>query len=165
MSDVKKVEKARDSLLATARTMTIATLHDEDKSQIETGFSPFARLEDGSFIIYTSRLSAHVRALLAGKPAQFTIIQDEVEAANIWARHRLKFTASWQEIPRDDERFSAYCALIGARSGPTMDLIQQFSDFHLLQITPQEGVLVTGFAAAYKVQGPFFTISEHLSKT
>ena len=46
-----------------------------------------------------------------------------------------------------------------------MDLIQQFSDFHLLQITPQDGVLVTGFAAAYKVQGPFFTISEHLSKT
>jgi len=69
------------------------------------------------------------------------------------------------EITRDDERFSPYCALIGARTGPTMDLIQKFSDFHLLQITPQDGVLVTGFAAAYKVQGPFFTISEHLSKT
>ena len=50
-------------------------------------------------------------------------------------------------------------------SGPTMDLIKQFTDFHLLQITPIEGVLVTGFAAAYKVDGPQFTISEHLSKT
>ena len=165
MSDIKKVEKARYSLLSTARTMTIATITGEGASEIETGFSPFARLDDGSFVIYTSRLSAHVRALLAGNPAQFTIIQDEEQAANIWARHRLKFTASWQEIPRDDERFSTYCALIGAMSGPTMDLIKQFTDFHLLQITPIEGVLVTGFAAAYKVDGPQFTISEHLSKT
>lgn len=165
MSDVKKVEKARDDLLQNARSLTIATISDTAKSQIETGFSPFARLEDGAFIIYTSRLSAHVRALLAGNSAQFTVIQDEAAASNIWARHRLKFTAAIAEIPRDDERFEAYCALIGARSGPTMELIQQFTDFHLLKLTPQDGVLVTGFASAYKVEGPYFTITEHLSKT
>lgn len=165
MSDVKKVEKARDDLLQNARSLTIATILDEAKSQIETGFSPFARLEDGAFIIYTSRLSAHVRALLDGRPAQFTLIQDEAAASNIWARHRLKFTANIAEIPRDDPHFEAYCALIGARSGPTMALIQQFTDFHLLKLTPQEGVLVTGFAAAYKVEGAYFTITEHLSKT
>lgn len=165
MSDVKKVEKARDDLLETARSLTIATIIDPAKSQIETGFSPFARLDDGAFIIYTSRLSAHVRALLAGHPAQFTLIQDEEAASNIWARHRLKFTAAITEIPREDKHFSAYCALIGARSGPTMALIQQFTDFHLLKLTPQEGVLVTGFASAYKVEGPYFKITEHLSKT
>lgn len=165
MSDVKKVEKARDALLDKARTMTIATLSNEEDGQVETGFSPFARLEDGSFIIYTSRLSAHVRALLSDQPAQFTIIQDEAEASNIWARHRLKFTATITEIARENEQFEHYCALIGARSGPTMDLIQQFTDFHMLKIAPQNGVLVTGFAAAYKVEGPHFIITEHLSKT
>ena len=165
MSDVKKVEKARDTLLETAQTLVIATLSNEEDGQIETGFSPFARLDDGSFIIYTSRLSAHVRALLSGQPAQFTIIQDEKAAANIWARHRLKFSATITEIAREDEQFEHYCALIGARSGPTMGLIQQFTDFHMLKIAPQNGVLVTGFAAAYKVEGPHFTITEHLSKT
>ena len=165
MSDVKKVERARDTLLEGARTMTIATLTQDPQGPIETGFSPFAQLEDGCFIIYTSRLSAHVRALLAGHAAQFTIIQDETAASNIWARHRLKFSASVTEIDRDDQRFATYCNLIGARSGPTMELIQQFTDFHLFHIAPKDGVLVTGFAAAYKVEGPRFTITEHLSKT
>jgi len=43
-----------------------------------------------------------------------------------------------------------------------MQLIREFSDFHLFKISPVAGVLVTGFAAAYQVKGEHFELIAHL---
>ena len=45
------------------------------------------------------------------------------------------------------------------RHGAVMDIISQFTDFHLFCITPVSGVLVTGFAAAFCVVGVDFMIT------
>lgn len=160
---VKKTEKSRDALLASARTlgMSILSASSDDGVMPDSGFAPFIR-KNGRFYIYSSRLSSHIRSLIDGQPVQFFLIADEAASQNIWARVRLKFTAQTIEIARDADEFEQILDEIGATHGPVMDLIRDFTDFHLFEITPERGTLVTGFAAAFQVEGPEFTLTHHL---
>jgi len=156
------VIQSRDRLLKTAKTLHMAVWHEDDTgAHLEQGQAPFIR-QDGHFYIYSSHLSAHIRGMLAGGTASFMLIEDEATAQNIWARIRLKFSAEIIEIGRNDVQFGVICDRIGAVHGNVMQVIRDFSDFHLFQITPTEGVLVTGFAAAYQLEGDAFEIKAHL---
>lgn len=162
---IKNVLKKRNQLLTTAKTLGISVLVDEENSLVaDVGHAPFIR-KDGCFYIYSSHLSAHVRALVKGAGAQFFLIEDESVAQNIWARVRVKFSAEVSELSRHDPRFSELCDDIGALHGPVMEMIRNFTDFHLFEIKPEQGVLVTGFAQAFSVNGPTFELTEHLSKS
>ena len=162
---IKNVLKKRNQLLTTAKTLGISVLVDEENSLVaDVGHAPFIR-KDGCFYIYSSHLSAHVRALVKGAGAQFFLIEDESVAQNIWARVRVKFSAEVSELSRHDPRFSELCDDIGALHGPVMEMIRNFTDFHLFEIKPEQGVLVTGFAQAFSVNGPTFDLTEHLSKS
>lgn len=166
MSDVKKAETAKQALLEGARTLTLSVmLKDEDGGGPDLHISPFARLTSGEFIIYTSHLSAAVRALLAGHEARAMLVADESQSQNIWARVRMRFDIKLEVIARDDVEFSPYCDKLAEATGPVMGLIRDFTDFHMFRITPQSGVLVTGFASAFSIEGPHFEIQEHLSKS
>ena len=162
---IKNVLKKQNQLLTTTKTLGISVLVDEDSSLFaDVGHAPFIR-KDGCFYIYSSHLSAHVRALIKGAQAQFFLIEDETVAQNIWARIRVKFLAKVSELSRDDPRFAGLCDEIGERHGPVMEMIRNFTDFHLFEIQPEQGVLVTGFAQAFSVSGPTFELTEHLSKS
>lgn len=163
MSDIKKIEIARDVLLEKAQTLFVTVTDDEGAPDV--GSSPFLRDEAGCFYIYTSQLSSHVRALLAGNKATFLIIADEASSPNIWARIRLKFTSRTDIIERTSPAFQDIADKMEAHFGPTMGLIRQFSDFHLVKITPIKGTIVTGFAAAFDVEGPHFAIGNQLVKS
>ena len=162
---IKNVLKKRNQLLTTAKTLGISVLVDEENSLVaDVGHAPFIR-KDGCFYVYSSHLSAHVRALVKGAGAQFFLIEDESVAQNIWARVRVKFSAEVSELSRHDPRFSGLCDDIGALHGPVMEMIRNFTDFHLFEIKPEQGVLVTGFAQAFSVNGPTFELTENLSKS
>ena len=163
MSDLEKCETEKSALIANARTLTIAVSMPERGPAI--GVSPFFRNEDGSFYIYSSALGSHVKGLLAGHDASFQIIADESQSQNIWTRVRLKFDADIHMIPRNDARFGPVIDHLESHFGNIMSLIKQFSDFHLFHIIPTTGVIVTGFASAYQVQGPQFTITEQLTSS
>jgi len=160
---VKKAEKLRDKLISSAQTIGISILTPASAGQgmPDIGFAPFIRLE-GSFYIYSSDLSSHIRSLIVGQPVQFFLIADEGSSQNIWARVRLKFRASVEELSREDAAFDSLLNSIGDKHGPVMDLIRSFTDFHLFKITPERGNLVTGFAAAFEGEGADFEITTHL---
>ena len=162
---IKNVLKKRDRLLASAQTLGISVLVDEDSRLFaDVGHAPFVRKQE-CFYIYSSHLSAHVRALVNGAEAQFFLIEDESIAQNIWARTRMKFSAEVSELSRDDPQFSELCDDIAEAHGPVMEMIRNFTDFHLFKIKPEQGVLVTGFAQAFSITGPMFELTEHLSKS
>lgn len=162
---IKNVLKKRDRLLASAQTLGISVLVDEDSRLFaDVGHAPFVRKQE-CFYIYSSHLSAHVRALVNGAEAQFFLIEDESVAQNIWARVRMKFSAEVSELSRDDPQFSELCDDIAEMHGPVMEMIRNFTDFHLFKIKPEQGVLVTGFAQAFRITGPMFELTEHLSKS
>lgn len=161
MSDIEKIEKARDALLQNAQTVLVSVTGDDGIPDM--GTSPFWRDEMGHFYIYTSELSAHVKALIAGNAARFMLIADEGASQNIWARVRVKFTAHHEVIARDSLAFQRIADKMEPEFGPTMALIRQFSDFHMVKITPIAGVIVTGFASAFNVTGPDFTIGAQVT--
>jgi len=43
-----------------------------------------------------------------------------------------------------------------------MDLIRDFTDFHLLRLQPIGGVMVLGFARAYRLEGAELRVTAHL---
>ena len=160
-SELATLQRQRDRLLA-QKTILLTARGESD--QPEMGVTPFIRHGDALFI-YPSRLSAHVRAVLARGQGQFLLIEDEQAAQNIWARVRLKFDADIDEIARQDALFAPLCDAFAVAHGPTMGLIRDFTDFHMLRLRPRSGVLVTGFARAYRVEGADFTITEHLKNS
>ena len=162
---IKNVLKKRDRLLASTKTLGISVLVDEENGSVaDVGHAPFIRVE-GCFYIYSSHLSSHIRALLNGSEARFFLIEDEEKSPNIWARIRLKFSADVRELARDNGRFSSLCDQIGQVHGPVMEMIRNFEDFHLFEIHPRDGTLVTGFAQAFSVSGSAFELTEHLRKS
>jgi len=150
----------RDMVLA-ARTLTVAVF--DDSAVPDMGVSPFIRRADGLYI-YTSHLAGHVKALLRQQQASFMIAVDESGCSNIWARNRLKFSGSVREITRDDPQFVTLCDDMAVAHGNTMAVIRDFTDFHMLHILPENGVLVLGFAKAFCVEGPGFDVVAHLSR-
>ena len=150
---------ARDVLL-TQKSLTLAVL--DENTVPDMGVSPFIHRADGLYI-YTSHLAGHVQALLAQKRASFIITLDEVDTVNIWARHRLKFSGAVTEVPRDAPAFLGLCDEFATAHGNTMQLIKNFTDFHMLRINPENGVLVLGFAKAFLIKGANFDIVAHLS--
>ena len=103
--------------------------------------------------------------MLAAGKAAFLVIEDEASAQNIWARKRIKFDAEIIEIDRQSDHFNAVCDVFAARHGPTMGLIRDFTDFHLLRLRPTGGVMVLGFAQAYRLAGPDLAVTAHLRQS
>lgn len=163
VSKLEKIAQSRDALLKTARTLNVCVTGADGTPDM--GTSPFIRDDVGCFYIYTSQLSSHVRSLISGQPAHFMVIADESVSQNIWARVRVKFDADIEVIERNSQDFSNIAAKMAEPFGPTMALIKDFTDFHMIKLTPKKGVIVTGFASAYEVEGPEFTIGAQLVKS
>ena len=155
-----KIEAVRDKLLQ-LRTLYLA-VNSNDKLP-EMGVSAFIRRDDGLYI-YASHLSHHVRDLIAERAATCMLCADECDSQNIWARSRLKFSVEAVEIARNDVNFDELCHDFTTAHGPTMSLIRDFTDFHMIRLTPRGGVLVLGFAKAFTVSGVHFDITAHIGK-
>ena len=158
--DEAALSAERDDLLGSARTLLMSAA-GEDRDLPEMGVTPVVRLDD-AFYIYPSHLSAHVRAMLAAGKAAFLVIEDEGKAQNIWARRRIKFDAELYEIERKNDEFERVCDAFATAHGPTMGLIRDFTDFHLLRLRPTGGVMVLGFAKAYRLEGEALRVAAHL---
>ena len=156
----------RDAVLTTARTLIIGTGPEsgDDSSCPELGVTPSIRHDD-HFFIYPSRLSAHVRVMMESGVSQFLVMEDEASAQNIWARKRIRFTAEIIEIDRHSDDFNLLSDIFAARHGPTMNLIRDFTDFHMLKLVPLHGVMVLGFAKAFRLEGGGLDIVAHLRES
>lgn len=151
----------RESLLCSAKTITIAS---GSEARTEVGVTPMLR-HDGAIYIYPSLLAAHARALLESGQASFLIVEDESAAQNIWARRRISFQAQFEEVERGTARFDELCDRFARTHGPTMDMIRDFADFRLLRLLPESGVMVIGFASAFRLEGPDLAIGERLERS
>lgn len=158
--DEAALSAARDELLRSARTLLMSA-PGTDRDLPEMGVTPMVHY-DGSIYIYPSRLSAHVRAMLTAGKAAFLVIEDESSAQNIWARNRIKFDIGVHETKRENENFKVICDVFSAAHGSTMNLIRDFTDFHLLRLQPTGGVMVLGFAKAYQLEGKELRVIAYL---
>ena len=147
--EIKQIELKKKKLIENNNSMIISVNGDD---VIDLGYSPYIFYEN-YYYIFVSELSTHVKLLLKKKVGTFMIINDETNSQNIWARIRLKFSAKIEVIIRDSEDFRIICEKIRYKHGKTMNLIKQFSDFHLIKIIPSRGTFISGFGNAFNLEG------------
>lgn len=127
----------------------------------EASYAPCVR-QDGRFYIYVSELANHTRNLLAFPQASLLFIEPEAEARNLFARKRVTLEVTVQPIERGSEPWEQVLALMQQQLGNTLAVIRELKDFHLLALTPQRATYVTGFAKAYRLEGPELAQVSHL---
>lgn len=152
--EIKQIELKKKKLIENNNSIIISVNEDD---VTDLGYAPYIFYEN-YYYIFVSELSTHVKLLLKKNVGTFMIINDETISQNIWVRFRLKFSAKIEVIIRDSEDFSIVCEKIRYKHGKTMNLIKQFSDFHLIKIIPSRGTFISGFGNAYNLEGQYLNV-------
>ena len=148
--EIKDIEKIKNTIISKNKTLIIAV--NIKINYPEIGYAPYIFLNN-NFYIFSSELSPHIKHLLYNKKGTFMIIEDECKAKNIWARVRIKFEAKITVVDRNKNNYNKICNQIQNFHGKTLNLIKQFSDFHLIKISPIKGSIITGFGNAFILHG------------
>ena len=148
--EIKDIEKIKNTIISKNKTLIIAVNNKINYPEI--GYAPYIFLNN-NFYIFSSELSPHIKHLLYNKKGTFMIIEDECKAKNIWARVRIKFEAKITVVDRNENNYNKICNQIQNFHGKTLNLIKQFSDFHLIKISPLKGSIITGFGNAFILHG------------
>lgn len=146
--DLAKLQAACDALLASRQSLLMATRSPQGEAEIS--YAPFVR-HDGRFYIFISQLARHTQNLQAHPQLSVMLIEPEQQAANPFARQRLTLRCLAEKIARDDGDFPARMAQLKAKFGETVSLLESLPDFHLLALTPLDGLFVAGFGKALPV--------------
>ena len=147
---IKDIEKIKNTIIRKNKSLIITVSNKINYPEI--GYAPYIFL-NSFFYIFSSELSPHIKHLLCNKKGTFMIIEDENKAKNIWARIRLKFEAQIKVVDRKENNYNKVCNQIQNVHGHTLNLIKQFNDFHLIEIRPIKGSIITGFGNVFILDG------------
>ena len=148
------------ALIENARTLTLATVDEAQMPQ--ASYVPFVRDGAGNYLVYVSDLSTHTANLLRSRKASLMIIEDEAQAAHLFARQRVNFDCSARELNRDTAEFEAAAAFMLERFPKVFPEMLEMLDFHFIELSPQRGRLVLGFGQAYDVGGEYMSEIKHV---
>ena len=133
-----------NELIQSIQSLQLATISKTQEPL--ASYSPFINI-DGAFYILISSTVAHYDNILHSQKASIMLIEDESKSQNIYARRRVYYTCKAEVLADDEELF----AIFKDRHGEIIDSLTQFSDFHLVKLSPLEGNLILGFGQAYKI--------------
>ena len=111
-----------------------------------TSYSPFVENENNYYICISSMLP-HYKNIIQTKKTHVLLMEDESQAAHIYARKRLYFNASCSLVEDEEAIFK----LFDNRYGDKLSFLRSMKDFKIIKLTPAEKSLVLGFGAAYKM--------------
>ncbi len=136
-------------LVQDQQTLLLSTV--SIRGEPECSYAPYVRDEYGLFYIFVSELASHAQNMLQTQRASIMFIQNEKNANNIFARERVIFNCSINEIQKQDEKYPIYLDRMSDELGETMSLLRSLPDFHLLQLTADKGRFIAGFGQAFNI--------------
>ncbi len=142
--------------LSGQRSLILSTL--DGSGLPHTSYAPFAA-HDERFCLFISDAALHTRHLRERPDCSALFIEDEAEAAQIFARRRVMLQCRAECIARDDARFGPRIAAMRERFGGIVAMLEGLQDFHLFELTPRCGEAVFGFGDAYTIEHPFDRIT------
>ena len=130
----------------------------------EISYSPFV-MEHESFFILVSELSKHTGNLRERSRVSAMLIEDEKDAASIYARRRLILHCAIKEHRREGKRWSELLPLFKSEFGDIVTIIKTLTDFVLFELQPLDGRWITGFGAAFTFDRLDFSNANHIGAT
>lgn len=149
-ADTAQWQSRCDALIVQQQSLLMATLSSAGEADIS--YAPYLR-HDGVFYIFISQLAQHTQNLLAHPQASLLFIEPEAQAQNPFARQRLTFRCSARVIAKDQADYALRLTEMTEKFGATVELLRGLPDFHLIALTPQDGLFVAGFGKAIAVDG------------
>jgi heme utilization protein HutZ len=149
------------AFMSSKKTLQLATVDANGRPNIS--YAPFIHDADGYYVLI-SEMARHTQNIFANPVASLMMIEDELNANNLYARTRLTFDVHVQIVSRETDKWSEIIPLMIERLGNTAELLAQLGDFHLIQLKAEEGLFVKGFGQAYKVSSDDLVDFVHLKK-
>ena len=123
-------------------------------------YAPYIIDDAGNFYVYISALAKHTANIKRTLKTSFMLIEDEANAASLFARKRVTWDCDVEVIERDTEEFNTRIEAFGSTFGDIVDTLANMTDFSLFRLKPGNGVLVLGFGQAYRLAG--HEINQHM---
>lgn len=134
-------------LISQYRSLIFAT---SDKTGApDAGLAPFVLLH-GDFYIYVSELARHTGHLMESGRCVVFFAEDESKSANLFARKRLTITCQAGVVGRNEGVAEEVLDAMAAAFGPTMVMLRQLPDFHLIRLHPDKCNYIRGFGQAFR---------------
>jgi len=149
LSNQNEYKENYQQLIQSQQTLLLSTVTEQGKP--ESSYAPYVRDEAGVFYIYVSELASHTKNMLQNQQASILFIQPEKECKNLFARERVIFDCSINEVQREDECYYKQMLIMKEQLGETVELLQSLPDFHLLALTPVNGKYIAGFGKAFSI--------------
>ncbi len=132
------------------RSLQLATLGEDGIPY--ASYAPFARDEDSLYVLL-SDIAVHGCNLLREARASVLVIEDEDSADELYARVRVNYQVTAEELRVGAPAWERGIALLETRLGQRPRKLSQLADFRLFRLTPQRGRYVKGFGKAYALEG------------
>jgi heme iron utilization protein len=153
MTDQEKLQSVGEEAIkfkGLFKTVQLATVNAQGVP--EASYAAYVE-RDNKFYIYVSELATHCANLRETGLCSAMFVESEKDAGHLFARKRLVFKCTAQEVERSSARFDEVMALFYEKFGNFMDAIGKLTDFHMVELTPTHGSYVAGFAKAYHLNG------------
>lgn len=148
-NEFEKEAQQCDSLIQSRQTLLLSTVTENGKP--ESSYAAYVRDQQGVFYIYVSELAAHTKNMLQNKLVSVLFIASENETQNFFARERIVFDCTINEIQKDDVTHDTQLQAMQEKFGETVALLRNLTDFHLLALTPVSGKYIAGFGKAFEI--------------
>lgn len=157
--DLEQVYAELQAFRAGFSTLLLATLNAEGEP--DASYAAYVAL-DGDFYVFVSELSIHTKNLLEAGRASVLFIENEQEAAHLFARRRLTFQCQAEEVARENPTAEDILARFDAQFGALIATLRELQDFHLIRLRPHHARYVSGFAKAFVIDDVQLASIRHL---
>ena len=148
---LKTAIEEKDKLINNMQTIMMSTIDSEGKPN--SSYAPSVIDSYGNYYVYISKLSKHTLNMLNNPNVSMMIIEDESKTENVFGRKRFTMDSDVKVIDRDSEEWKEVILLMENKFGETMTYLKDLTDFYLFKLKPESGLLVHGFARAFKFVG------------
>ena len=166
MTNSSKIEQAKNlynQLINSLQSIIIGTI--DEKGKPHTSYAPFIIDKHKNIYFLASELAIHTSHLLQNSHASVLFIEDEEKTQQIFGRCRLNFSCGVTEIKRNDPQWKEITDKLEHRFGEIVTMISSMQDFHLFQLSPQEGRFVMGFGGIYELSGENLEVLTPVSRS
>jgi putative heme iron utilization protein len=147
-----KIQRQMADLLASRESVLLASTADDGTPH--ASYAPVIMGDKGQYYIHISELAKHYHNLNANGRVSALIIEDEKDAANIFARKRLTLDGKAVKIDKESANWNAIMDKFGAKFGEFFNhSLRKQGDFHTFELSFDAGTLVLGFGAAFRLTG------------
>lgn len=136
------------------RTLHLSSL--DEQGHPYASYAPFA-VGDECIYVLLSDIAVHGKNLKRNAEAAVLIVEDESEAATIFARIRVNYQVSAKHIMLNTDEFNAGIKCLSSKHGDRIHKLAGFSDFNLFKLTPLGGRYVKDFGRAFSIAGHTLT--------